>query len=106
MVVDFFGGVDEGQKRLLGNSVTDGGGAYDEGTVGDGLGDGGELFGRREYWSASDGGASLSEGGLVGLNDAQAKEAEVAHGAGGSPYVQGIARADENDPQTVLRKWT
>ena len=78
------------------NAVADGGGADDERAVGDGFGDGGEFFGGDEDRSASDGGASLTEGGFVRLDDAHAEEAEVAHGASGRADVQRIARRDQN----------
>jgi hypothetical protein len=87
MALDNFGGVDEDEERLLWNAVTNRSGADDKSAIGDGLGDCGELFGRGEYWSASDGGAGLAEGGLVGLDNTQAEEAEVAHGASGGADV-------------------
>jgi hypothetical protein len=59
------------------------GGADYEGAVSDSFGDGGELLGAGENRRGSDGGNGFAIGGVVGIYQAQARAAEIAHGAGG-----------------------
>ena len=82
-------------------TLADGGGSDNERAVRDRFGDGLELFGAGEKRSRSDGGARLAIGQLIGVDHAKMEEAEVAHGAGGCPDVQGIAWCDKNDTQAV-----
>src|SRR5271155_6138959 len=81
--------------------VADGGGSDDERAVGDGFGDGLELFGTLEYVRRADGGARFAKRRLVGIHHAQMPKSEIAHGAGGRADIERVARGDENDAQAV-----
>jgi len=86
-------------------AFADGGGAGDEGAVGDGFGEGGEPAGLLHDGGGAHGGfgglgvfdLSGFEGGGVVVDDAEVGEAEVLHGAGGGTDVAGVAGADEDD---------
>jgi len=84
----------ESANGMLQGAAADGGGADDESAIGDGVGDGGEFLGVGEKFGGADGGAGFAEGWLVGVDEAELGEAEVAHGAGGGADVEGIARGD------------
>jgi hypothetical protein len=75
--------------------------ADDKRAIGDGLGDGLELLGAREHPRRADGGARLPKCGLVGIDHAQTRNAEVAHGARGRADVERVARRDQDDAQAV-----
>lgn len=81
------------------SAAADGGGADDQGAIGDGVGQGGEFAGVGQDLCATGGGAGLAEGGRVGLDDAQMRKAEIAHGAGGRAEIEGIARGHQDDTQ-------
>jgi len=86
-------------------AFADGGGAGDEGAVGDGFGEAGESASLLHDGGGAYGGlrglgvfdlGGLEWGGVV-VDDAEVGEAEVLHGAGGSADVAGVASADEDD---------
>jgi hypothetical protein len=74
-----------------------GGGANDQGTVGNGFGDRREFFGAGQNRRSSHRGTCLAIAGFVRIHDAHVQKSEVTHGARGSANVQGIARIYEND---------
>jgi len=82
-------------------ALADGGGAGDEGAVGDGLGDGRELSGGGEDGGGVDGGAGGFERDGILVDDAEVGEAEVVHGAGDGADVLRVAGADEDDGDAV-----
>jgi len=98
-------GLLEGEDGAMEVAFSDGGGAGDEGAVGDGLGKGREASGLLHDGGGAYGGfgglgvfdlGGLEGGGVV-VDDAEVGEAEVLHGAGGGADVAGVAGADEDD---------
>ncbi len=77
----------EGAELMMKFAAACGGGADDEGAIGYGFGDGGELLGVCENWGGTDGGNCFAVGGIVGIHEAQMGAAEIAHGAGGGADV-------------------
>ncbi len=96
-------GAELGQRKngLQGLAARYGGGAEDEGAVGDSIGKGGKFAGGGEDGGCADGGTSFLPGGLKWLNEAEVGEAEVDHGAGYRADVERIAGTHEDDG-TVL----
>ena len=92
----------EAADGVLQLAVAYAGGADDEAAIGHGVGEGGEFLGFLEQGRGADGGAGFAEGDVVGGDDAEAREAEVGHGAGGGADVERVARRDEDDTQIVL----
>ncbi|HEX2713255.1 MAG TPA: hypothetical protein VHM88_13730 [Candidatus Acidoferrales bacterium] len=86
---------------VLWAATSEGSGAYDESTVGDGFRDGFEFFSASEKGRSSDGGTSFAESKFVGIDDAEVGETEVAHGAAGGANVERVARGNKNDTETV-----
>lgn len=86
---------------MLEVALADGGGADDEGAVGDGLGYGGEFGCGGEDGGRIDGGACGFEWDRVLVDDAEVGEAEVVHRAGDGADVLRVAGADENDGDAV-----
>jgi len=102
---DAGGGLLEGEDGAMEVAFADGGGAGDEGAVGDGFGKGGEAAGLLHDGGCAYGGfgglgvfdlGGLEGGGVV-VDDAEVCEAEVLHGAGGGADVAGVAGAYEDD---------
>ncbi len=91
----------EAVDRVLQLTLAHGGGSDDECAVLDGFSDGLEFFGTSEQRRGADGGTRLTKGQLVGVHHAKMEEAEVAHGTGSGPDVEGIAWGDKNDAQAV-----
>lgn len=81
---------------VLGSGSTD-----DERAVADGFGDGGEFFRVLEKVGSADGAHRLPKSWRKGIDDAQPRDAEVAHGAGRRSDVEGVAGGDEHHAQTV-----
>lgn len=89
-------------NRVLKIAVSDGGGADDERAIGDGLGDRSEfLCVGEDIGCCAHGRASAFKGDVIGIDDMQVKESEIAHGASGRADVQGIARVDQDDAQAI-----
>ena len=86
---------------MLKTASTESTGADDETTVGNGFGDGLEFYGLCKERRGTDGGARFAEGGFVGVNDAEVKKTEIAHGPGGGADVKRIARGHKDDAKTV-----
>ena len=83
-------------------AVSDGGGTDDERAIGDGLGDRSEfLCVGEDIGCCAHGRASAFKGDVIGIDDTQVKESEIAHGASGRADVQGIARVDQDDAQAI-----
>lgn len=87
----------EALDGLLRDAVLAGGGADDEGAIGDGFGDGGTDAGGLEDVRAADGGDGFTEGDIVGIDEAEIGKPEVRDGAGGRPDVERVAGGDENN---------
>jgi len=87
--------------RMLQLTLANGSGSDDQGAIRDGFGDGLELFGTGKQRLGANRGARLAKGQLKGVHHAKMEKAEVAHSAGGGPYVERIARGDKNDTQAV-----
>ena len=100
-VADEVGGGFEGVHGVLGLAVAKRGGSDDEGAVGDGFGEAGEFLGLLQDVGRAHGGAGFAEGEVVGLDDAEMEESEVAHGAGSGAEVERVASADEDDAEVV-----
>jgi methylthioribulose-1-phosphate dehydratase len=94
---------ERGQREcgLLGPAAGEGGGAEDEGAMGDGLLQGFRACGSLEEFFRADGGAGFAPVGLVGGNDGEPGEAEVDHGARGGADVERVARGDEDDVDRI-----
>ncbi len=80
------------------------GGADNQRTISHGFGNGLVLFRRGEQLRSADCGTSFAECGFERSHDAQAEEAEIAHGPRGSADVEGIARGHQDDAQTIKFK--
>ncbi len=81
--------------------VLGGGGTDYERAVADGFGDGGEFFGVLEKVGSADGAHGFPESWCKRIDDSQLGDAEIAHGAGSRPDVEGVAGGDEHHAQTV-----
>ena len=88
-------------ERVLQLSMADGGGADDQRTVRNGLGDGCEDLCIGQDGGGSDGRASLAKGKVVWLHQAQISEAKIAHGTRRGPDVQRVSRRYQNDAKTI-----
>jgi hypothetical protein len=77
------------------------GGSHDQSAIGHGLTDGGKYARVGEELGGADGGARFAEGWLIGIDETEVEEAEVAHRASGSADVEWVARGDENDAEMV-----
>jgi len=91
----------EAMELLLWGAARTGGGADDEGTVGNGVGDVGEFSRCLEDRFGVDGGAGFAKGDIVGMDDAEVVESEVGHGSGGCTDVERVAAADQDDSEAV-----
>lgn len=91
----------EPTDRVLQLAQSNGGGSHNETAIFDRFSNGLKLFGFGEQRRGADGGARLAKCELVGVHHAKMEKTEVAHGAGGSADVEGIARGDKHDPQEV-----
>lgn len=94
-------GLIEPTDRVLQLAQSSGGGSHNETAIFDRFSNGLKLFGFGEQRRGADGGTRLAKCELVGVHHAKMEETEVAHGAGGSADVEGIARGDKHDPQEV-----
>jgi hypothetical protein len=94
-------GLIEAANRVLQLALAYGGGSHNEGTILDGLSNSLELLGFSEQRRGADRRTRLAKGQFIRVYHAKMEKAEVAHGAGGGPNVEGIARGDKHDPQTV-----
>jgi hypothetical protein len=75
--------------------------SYHERAVRDGFGHALELFRAREQRRSSHSGTRFAPRHFVRVHHAQAKKAEVAHGASGGADVERVARTHQDDAQTV-----
>ena len=79
-------------QRLMQRAMADGGGPYHERAIGDGFGDGLELFGAGEQFGGAHSRTRLAKRWLVRVHHTQLAETEIAHGAGGRANVERITR--------------
>ena len=86
---------------LLWGATGAGGGADDEGTVGNGVGDVGEFSRCLEDRFGVDGGAGFAKGDIVGMDDAEVVESEIGHGSSGRSNVERVAAADQDDAEAI-----
>ncbi len=86
-------------QRLAEFAIADGGGADDEGAIGDGFGDGRIFAGVSHELRGADGGFGFAPGGFVGSDEAEVGRAEITDGAGRGSDVEGIAGGDEDDAE-------
>jgi hypothetical protein len=102
---DLWGGLLEGEDGLGELSDANGGGADDEGGVGDGCGQGVKAASVLEDGAGGDGGAggvklAVELGGFKGsgevVDEVEVREAEVVESAGGGADVERVARANED----------
>jgi hypothetical protein len=91
----------EAADRMLHLALPNGGGSDNESAILNGFSDSFEFFGATEYWSGANSRTRLAKSQFIGVHHAKMKEAEVAHGAGGSADVEGIARGDKHDTQEI-----
>ncbi len=92
MLVEKTRGLLKAANGVLQLTEADGGGTDDQTAIFHGCGDGLEFFGLGEQRLGADGGPRLAKSQFVGVHHAKMEKAEVAHGAGGSADVEGIAR--------------
>jgi hypothetical protein len=92
-------------ERVLQIPMSDCGGADNERAVADCIGNGGEFFGSLQYLIRADSGARTFESDLVGIHQPQAENSKIAHGAGGSADVQGIADIHQDYAQSIEFRW-
>ena len=78
------------------------GGAHHQAAIGDGFGEAGEFLGLLQQRGGAHGGAGFAEGHIVWIDHAQAREAEVGHGAGGGADVERVARRNQYHAQIVF----
>jgi hypothetical protein len=90
---------------MLRAAAPQGGGADDEGAVGDGFRDGLEFFGAGQEGRRAHRGTGFAKGKFVGVDYAKVEEAEVTHGAGGSADVERVAWRNEDDVEAVGLGW-
>ena len=96
----------EGDDRLVGLAAIERCGADDEGGIGDGLGDGCRFVGGLQKIFGANGGFGFAPVVFIRRNDGKAIEAEVGHGASSRPYIEGVARRDEDDGEAgEARNW-
>jgi hypothetical protein len=86
---------------VLHDAMTDGGGADDEGAIGDGIGDARELLGAAKDRGGSHRGTGFAKGWLERIDDAQRGESEIAYGTRRGADIEWIPRGDENDGEAV-----
>ena len=101
MLAEDTGGLLGAADRMLQLTLADGGGSDHQRAIRDGFGDGLELFGTGEQRLGANRRARLAKSQLVRVHHAKMEKAEVAHGSGGGPDVERIARGDKNDTQGV-----
>jgi len=87
----------EGDDLLLGLAEGEGSGADDQRAGGDCFGEGRRYGCVLEEVFGADGRAGFAPVGFEGRDHCEAIETEVGHGARGRPYIEGIARGDEDD---------
>ena len=76
-------------------------GAHHERTIGNCFRHAVVLLGSRQHFGCTDRRTRLAKGGVKRVDHSQMREAEVAHGAGGRPNIERIARRHQNHAQTV-----
>ena len=91
----------EAADDMVGFARTHGGGAEDQGTIGDGVGNGGEFLGIGEQIGGANGGAGFAKGQLVRIDDAQVLETEIGHNACGGSEIEGITSGDQDDAKLI-----
>ena len=84
-------------QRVFQHAGPDGRGADHQRAIGHGLGDGRIFAGLFQHGVRFHGRASFAEGDGVGIHQTKFGEAEVAHGAGGGPDIERIARRNQDD---------
>lgn len=77
------------------------GGADHERAVSDGFGDGREFFGVLEKVGSADCAHGLPKSWREGIDDAQLRYSEIAHGAGRRTDIERVTGGDEHHAQTV-----
>lgn len=92
----------EGKEREAELAVVIAGSADHQTAVAEGFGQGGVLLGRFKDGTGFDSGFRLAEGDLIGVDDAEIEEAEIAHGPCGGADVQRIARIHQHHTQVGL----
>jgi hypothetical protein len=103
--VDFTaeGGAKLGKRDdwLFGLAMGEGSSAGDEGAIGEGLGERSAFSSVFEDLWRADCRAGFAPVGRVGRGYSQTSEAEIGHGTGYSSDVEGVARRDQDDEETV-----
>jgi hypothetical protein len=91
----------EAANGVLQLSEAHGSGSDDQRAIRYGVRNSLELLGIGEQRRSANGGTRLAKSQFVGIDNAQVKKTEVAHGAGCGADVEGIAGGDKHDPQAV-----
>ena len=78
------------------------GGADHQAAIGHRVGQAGEFLGFLQQRRGAHGGPRFAEGHIVGIDHAQARKAEIGHGARGGADIERIARRNQDDAQIVL----
>jgi hypothetical protein len=94
-------GLGQGKQLVVQMALAHRGGAHHQRAVGDRVGHAGAAEGGGHYGGRVDRGPGLLQGHGIVVDDAQAAESEVVHGAGHGADVAGVARADQNYADTV-----
>ena len=101
MRADHGGSGFEALKRMLKIARPDGGGSDHQRTIRDGLGDSFEFFSRGEDICGADRGAGAIKSHIIGIDDAEVTNSEVAHSASRCAYVEGITGVYQDNAQRI-----
>jgi len=89
-------------RGVLQPALPDGGGADNKGAIGYGIGDGVILCSAgKDVRCGTDCGPGLPKRRLKRINHPQVRNTEVAHGTGGSPEIERVARGHQDDAQAI-----
>jgi hypothetical protein len=88
-------------EGMLQIAMSDGSGSDYKRTIGNRFRHSFEFFSTGQHGSGPHGGTCALKGHVVGIDHSQMVKSEVAHRPGGGADVEGIARVDQDDTQTV-----
>lgn len=83
--------------------MTDGGCAHYHRAIRYGFCDGAEFFGFRQHFRRPHSRSRLAKGNLVGVNDPEAEDSEIAHGTGCGPDIERVPRIHQHNAKMIQR---
>ncbi len=92
----------EAPDRVLQLAVSDGGSTHNQAAIAYGIGERGELLRGAQQGRRAHGGARFAEGHVVGFDHAQAREAEIRHGARGRSDIERVPRGNHHYGKIVF----